>query len=108
MKTARSQSGHTIVVVDADGQQQRYEADEVRTCDPTAQCMKFWATFAGCVLGIGVGLFLMVFKDTSSALFPVGTSLLSLSFGILIPGPKYEAILPKKVRSRHSTPEPSE
>jgi hypothetical protein len=55
-------------------------------------------------VGIGVGLFLMVFQGSGSTYFDVGTGLLSLSFGILIPGPKYSAVFPKKTGL---TPPPS-
>ena len=85
---------HSIGVFDADGNMQVVEADGVRICAPTPKCMKFWATFAACLIAIGVGIFFMIWEGTTSAYFYVGQSLLSLAVGVLIPGPNYEDVVP--------------
>lgn len=96
---------HQIAVLDADGNMRVIQANEIRVCAPTPKCIQFWATFLSCVIGIGVGLFLMVYQGTTSAYFNIGTGLLSIAFGTLLPGPKYkDVIAPTLRRSRPATP----
>lgn len=72
------------------------EANSYRVCIPTARCVQFWATIIACFLGIAIGLFLMLFAGPTGAYFNVGLVLLTTSIGVLIPGPSYQTILPKK------------
>ena len=94
----RKFSDHRIAVRDFDGNMSVVEADEIRVCVPTAACLKFWMTCMSCLVGIGVAIFLMVYQGSESAYFKAGASLLGVSVGILIPGPAYTAILPKKAK----------
>jgi len=99
-------SSHTIAVFDADGIMHRVEADEIRMCAPTSKCITFWVQCVCALLVIGLGTFFMIFQGATSTFFPIGSSLLSLGIGILIPSPKYENIIPKRLSSsRPSTPE---
>lgn len=103
MKTARSNSGHTIAVFDADGKMHRVQADEIRMCAPTTKCVTFWVQCFSAVLVIALGTFFMIFQGASSTFFPVGSSLLSLGVGILIPSPKYENVIPRRISSHAPT-----
>lgn len=79
------------------------EADEVRLCVPTRECIQFWVTVAACVLALALGVFFMVFDGTQSAYFFIGEGLLGLSVGVLIPGPDYRSMR-QQTRSRPGTP----
>lgn len=93
------ENSHKVLIIDADGGRKVYEADEIKICVPTFRCIKFWATFVACLLGVGIGMFFMLFAGAKSDYFPIGNSILTLAIGVLIPGPEYEAIVPKKVTS---------
>lgn len=94
-----------IAILDADGNMQIVQADSIRICAPTPKCVQFWATFSSCVIGIAVGLFLMIYQGSESAYFNIGTGLLALAFGTLLPGPKYKDVIPEtKPHSSPSTP----
>lgn len=109
MNRMRSTSSHTIAVFDADGQMHTVEADEIKMCAPTTKCVTFWVQCFSAVLVIGLGTFFMIFQGATSTFFPIGSSLLSLGVGILIPSPKYENIIPKRLsRSRPSSPAPTD
>jgi len=75
------------------------EADEIRVCVPTAACLKFWATIASCMVAMGLGTFLMIWGGEASGLFKAGEALLAAAAGVLIPGPEYHKVLPKKKKS---------
>lgn len=101
-------SARKIAIRDVDGHIEIIEADEVRTCAPTAKCIKFWATFASCLVTIGIGIFLMIYRDPSTPYFFIGEGLLALAVGVLLPGPKYEHVVPKTVAtSRGNSPNPT-
>lgn len=102
MKPTRRNSSHTIAVFDADGQMHTVEADEIRMCAPTTKCVTFWVQCVSALIVIGLGTFFMIFQGTSSAFFPIGSSLLSLGIGILIPSPKYTNVIPKRLSSSRS------
>lgn len=91
------ENSHKILIIDADGHRDIYEADQIKICVPTARCVKFWATFVACLIGIGVGMFFMIFQGAESAYFPIGNTILTLAIGVLIPGPEYESVIPKKI-----------
>jgi hypothetical protein len=99
MKQLRSNSNHTIAVFDADGTMHRVQADEIRMCAPTTKCVTFWVQCFSAVMVIALGTFFMIFQGASSTFFPIGSSLLSLGVGILIPSPKYENVIPKRISS---------
>lgn len=102
---ARKASDHRIAVRDYNGHTEILEADELRVCVPTKECVKFWVTCASCVIAIGIGVFFMVYQGASGVYFAIGEAMLSLGIGVLIPGPKYEKVLPKAgSRSRPATP----
>ncbi len=75
------------------------EADEIRVCVPTAACLKFWATIVSCIVSMALGTFLMIWGGEASGLFKAGEALVALAAGVLLPGPEYHKVLPKKKRS---------
>lgn len=75
------------------------EADEIRVCVPTAACLKFWATVVSCIVSMALGAFLMIWGGEASGLFKAGEALLALAAGVLLPGPEYHKVLPKKKKS---------
>lgn len=107
MNTERKASNHTIAVFDADGNMHKVEADEIRMCAPTTKCVTFWVQCFSALLVIGLGTFFMVFQGASSAFFPLGSSLLSLGVGILIPSPKYTNVIPRRISSSQPPSHPS-
>ena len=92
----RKTSNHRIAVKDCDGNTEIIEADELRVCVPTAACLKFWATIASCIIAMALGTFMMIWGGQSSDLFKVGEALVALASGVLLPGPEYHKVLPKK------------
>lgn len=96
MSAERKQSDHVIAFQDGDGHMQTVRADEMRVCVPTSECMKFWVTVGACVVAVGIGVFFMVYQGPTSAYFAIGEGLLALGIGVLIPGPDYSKILPKR------------
>lgn len=101
----RVDSAHRIAVSDFDGHVRVIKADELRVCMPTRECAQFWVTIVACFFGAGLGVFFMVWGGQASTYFEVGLGLLSVSVGILIPGPDYGKVLPKRSSSRAPTPE---
>lgn len=94
-----------VAIFDADGKMHLVDADEVKTCAPTAKCMKFWASFAGAIIVMILGVFFMIYNGTASVYFAIGNSLLTLGVGVLIPSPNYKDVMPKTVlSSRPVTP----
>lgn len=89
-------TSHTIAVTGFDGKSSIVEADEIRVCVPTKECIQFWATVIACFLAIAVGVFFMVFQGTGSTYYSVGLALLGLGTGVLIPGPSYGSMVVKK------------
>ncbi len=92
----RKTSDHRIAVRDCDGNTEIVEADEIRVCLPTAACLKFWATIASCMVTMGLGTFMMIWGGQASDLFKIGEALVALAAGVLLPGPEYHKVLPKK------------
>lgn len=99
MSRPRRNESHTIAVFDADGKMHTVEADEIRMCAPTTKCVTFWVQCFSALLVIGLGTFFMIFQGSTSTFFPIGSSLLSLGVGILIPSPKYGNVIPKRLSS---------
>lgn len=88
---------HSTGILDIDtGKVTIYDTENIRVCVPTWKCMQFWATFLACLIAIGVGLFLMCWQGTNNPYFYTGESLLALGIGVLLPGPKFKDVLPKK------------
>lgn len=92
----KRKDSHTIAVTGFDGKNDILEADEIRVCVPTKECIQFWATVIACFLAMAIGVFFMVFQGTGSAYYSVGLSLLGLATGVLIPGPSYGSMVVKK------------
>lgn len=92
----RKSPNHRIAVKDCDGNTEIIEADEIRVCVPTAACLKFWATIASCIVAMALGAFMMIWGGQNSDLFKVGEALVALASGVLLPGPEYHKVLPKK------------
>jgi hypothetical protein len=95
----RNSSEHRIAIQNFDGTSQIVEADELRICVPTKECIKFWALTIACFVSMGIGMFFMIWGGTSSAYFFIGESLLVMGIGVLIPGPDIASM---KTRSRRS------
>lgn len=94
----KSTQKRSVGVLDIDtGKVTVYDADNIRVCVPTWKCMQFWATFFACLVAIGIGTFLMCWQGAGNPYFYAGQSLLALGIGVLIPGPKFKDVLPKKV-----------
>ena len=102
MRPSRRISSHRIAVFDADGQMHTVEADEIKMCAPKTKCVTFWVQCVSALIVIGLGTFFMIFQGPTSAFFPIGSSLLSLGIGILIPSPKYGNVIPKRLSSSRS------
>lgn len=96
MKKERKDS-HTIALRGMDGVVELVQADEIRVCVPTKDCVQFWVTVGTCIVCIGIGVFFMAWQGYGSPYFVIGQALLTLALGVLIPGPNYQKILPKKV-----------
>jgi len=73
------------------------EANELRFCVPTKECVQFWLTCLGALICIAAGIFFMIFQGSTSTYFPIGAALLGLGVGELIPSPNYKEIMPKPV-----------
>lgn len=89
-------SSHTIAVRDFDGQIDVFEADELRVCVPTKACVQFWATLLTCFLLIITGIVFMSLYASNDVKFHIGQSMAATGAGILLPGPNYSKVLPKK------------
>lgn len=103
-------SDHRIAVSDYSGHIQVVKADEIRVCVPTMECMRFWVTAIVCLIGIGAGLLLMLWSTADSGFFKAGEAVAAMALGILIPGPDYKSVLPKRKkakRRRPASPSPS-
>ena len=99
-------SPHKIVLVDSDGVRSVVEADEIRFCTPTQKCFTFFATLLACFLGMGIGLVLMLIQGTESVYFHIGTGMLGMCMGVLIPGPNWSSVVTPKQKTGF-TPPPS-
>jgi len=100
-------SEHSIAIANFDGSVTKVEANELRVCVPTRECIQFWAHTLACVVAVVVGAVLMaLFRKTGSmpdeAVFQAGTGLMSLGIGVLIPNPAYGALV-KKAPSNNSS-----
>lgn len=83
----RPDDDHQIAIHGFDGQAtQIIEADELRVCVPTKQCIAFWATIIACFLAMALGVFFMIYQGTTSPYYSFGMALLGLGVGVLIPG----------------------
>lgn len=74
-------------------------ARQLRICVPTRKCVMFWATVIACFIGIALGAVFMTFRGPDSPYFYFGTALLSSSIGVLIPGPAWKDVVPKKTET---------
>lgn len=104
---AKNPSEHVIAVANFDGSVTKVEANELRVCVPTRECIQFWAHTIACVVAVIAGLLMMcLFRATGpipdSAVFQAGASLLSLGIGVLIPNPAYGALVKKAPSSNSS------
>lgn len=108
MNEASRKDSHRILITGFDGHHEVVEADEIRLCVPTAECIRFWATVIACFLAIAIGVFFMIFQGSGSPYFFIGEGLLALGVGVLIPSPNYDAmkIRPLSRRRNATTPEP--
>ncbi len=100
-------SEHRIAVSDYSGHIQVVKADEIRVCVPTIECMRFWVTSIICLIGIGAGLLLMLWSTADSGFFKAGEAIAAMAMGILIPGPDYSSVLPKRKRKKRRPASPS-
>lgn len=89
-------SSHTIAVRDFDGQVSVFEADEMRVCVPTKACVQFWATVLACFLLVVTGIVFMSVYPPATVKFNIGQTMAATGTGILLPGPNYSKVLPKK------------
>jgi hypothetical protein len=96
---------HRIAIHNFDGTNQVVEADELRVCVPTKECLKFWATLVACFIAMAIGIFFMLYDGTESDYFPIGEALLVLGAGVLIPGPDF-ASMRHTPAATHSDAEP--
>lgn len=97
MKPVQRES-HIIAVSSFNGKTKLVDADEVRVCVPTKECLQFWVSVCTCAASMILGVFFMIYQGTTSVYFNIGLSLLLFAIGTLTPGPNYQAILPKKRR----------
>ena len=97
----------TFAVQSFDGEINIVEADEFRICVPTKECIKFWVMIGACFVCIAIGLFLMLYEGPTSVYFFIGEGLLVMAVGVLIPGPQYETVAPRRVAAS-SAPAPTD
>lgn len=81
-----ARKSHSIAIEGFDGKTEIVEADELRVCVPTKECIQFWATIVACFVVIGLGVFFMIFQGPTSAYYSVGLAMIGLGSGVLIPG----------------------
>lgn len=109
MNEAHRKDSHRILITGFDGHNEVVEADEIRFCVPTAECIKFWATVVACFLAVAIGVFFMIYQGSGSPYFPIGSGLLALAIGVLIPSPNYDAMIVRprsRCRQDSASPEP--
>lgn len=82
----RPRKTHNIAIEGFDGKTEIVEADELRVCVPTKECIQFWATIVACFVVIGLGVFFMIFQGPTSVYYSVGLAMIGLGSGVLIPG----------------------
>jgi hypothetical protein len=107
MEAEKKPSEHVIALANFDGSVTKVEANELRVCVPTRECIQFWAHTLACVVAVIAGIVLMaLFRATGpvpdAAVFQAGASLLALGIGVLIPNPAYGALV-GKASSRSSS-----
>ena len=93
---------HTIAIQTFSEGVKVIEADQLRVCVPTKECLQFWVHTAACIAAFIVGVVFMGIYDSATTKFAVGQGLLALAVGVLIPSPNYSDLLPstKKLPTR--------